>query len=176
MVTAEEFEHFLIQPENLSQYFQLIGGRIVEKQISSVRSSIVSLWMMSKIAVFVEARDLGWLTGADGGYIVSGEYYIPDGGFLSKVRCPQMPTEIHIPIAPDLALEVLSPTNTYELIRVKLFNYLAAGTLLWVVDPGKRIESHRAGRQVKVLFAGDTLDGEDVLPGFRLFVRDILAK
>ena len=176
MVTAEEFEHFVMQPENLSRYFELIGGKIVEKQASDFRSSIISLWMMSQIAVFVEEYDLGWLTGADGGYIVSGEYYIPDGGFLSKVRCPHMPTEIHVPLAPDLALEILSPTNTNEIIRVKLSNYLAAGTLVWVVVPGKRVESYRAGRPVKVLFAGDTLDGEDVLPGFSLSVRDILAK
>ena len=68
MVTAEEFDHFVMQPENLSQYFQLIGGKIVEKQASDFRSSIIGLWMMSQIAVFVEAHDLGWLTGADGGY------------------------------------------------------------------------------------------------------------
>jgi Uma2 family endonuclease len=176
LVTAEEFDRFVMQPENLSQYFQLVGGKIVEKQVSDFRASIVGLWMMSQIALFVEAHDLGWLTGADGGYAVFGEYYVPDGAFLSKVRCPQIPTETYIPLAPDLALEVLSPTNSDELIRVKLSNYLAAGTLVWVVDPGKRVESHRAGRLAKVLFAGDTLDGEDVLSGFSLPVRDVLAK
>jgi Uma2 family endonuclease len=175
-VTAEEFDRFVMQPENLNRNFELIAGEIVEKVVSNSRSSIIALWIMSRMVIFVDEHDLGLTSGADGGYVVSGERYIPGGAFISKARHPEMPTETYIPLAPDLAVEVLSPTNTDEEIRVKLSNYLAAGTMVWVVAPGKRVESHRAGRPVKVLFAGDTLDGEDVLPGFTLSVRDILAK
>jgi len=61
-------------------------------------------------------------------------------------------------------------------MRVKISNYLAAGTVIWVVDPGNRVEVHRPGQPVRVLFENDLIDGGDVLPGFQLSVREILAK
>lgn len=175
-VTADEFDRFVMQPENADRNFELIAGEIVEKMVSNSRSSIIALWIMSRVAVFVDEHDLGWVSGADGGYVVSGERYIPDGGFVSKARCPVMPTAAYNPIAPDLVLEVLSPANTDEEIRVKISNYLAAGTTVWVVDPGKRIEIHRPGQPVQILGPNDTLDGGDLLPGFTLPAQAILSK
>jgi Uma2 family endonuclease len=154
----------------------LIAGEMLEKTVSNSRASVIGLWLGALIAFFVYQRDLGYVTGADGGYIVSGERYIPDGAFLSKARCPVFPSVAYIEMAPDLALEVLSPGNTDEELRVKLVNYLAAGTIVWVVDPGKRVEVHRPGLPVQVLRAADTLDGGDLLPGFKLSVKDILSK
>lgn len=175
-ITAEEFDRFVVQPQNMNRNFELIAGEIVEKMVSNSRSSIIALWIMSRVAVFVDEHDLGWTSGADGGYMVSGERYIPDGAFLSKARYSAMPTEAYTSVAPDLALEVLSPTDEDEVIRVKISNYLAAGTMVWVVDPGKRVEVHRMGQPVKILLADDTLDGEAVLPGFRLSAQAILSK
>jgi Uma2 family endonuclease len=175
-ITAEYFNWFVMQPENVNRNFELIAGEIVEKMVSHPRSSIVAAWIVGKLIVFVDEHDLGYVSGADGGYVVSGEQYIPDGAFISKVRCPVIPDMAYNPIAPDLALEVLSPTNTDEEMRVKVSNYLASGTTLWVVAPGKRVESHRPGLPVLILSEGDMLDGGTVLPGFKLSVRDILAK
>jgi Uma2 family endonuclease len=154
----------------------LIAGEIVEKMVSHPRSSIVAAWIVGKMIAFVDEHDLGYVSGADGGYVISGEQYIPDGAFISKARCPVIPDAAYNPIAPDIALEVLSPTNTDEEMRVKVSNYLAAGTMLWVVAPGKRAESHRPGLPVLILGEGDMLDGGDALPGFTLSVSDILAK
>ena len=89
---------------------------------------------------------------------------------------PVLPDDAYNPLAPDLALEVLSPTNTDEEMRVKIVNYLAAGTVVWVVDPGKRVEVHRSGQPVQILGINDTLDGGALLPGFELSVAQILAK
>lgn len=175
-ITAEYFDWFIMQPENRERSFELIAGEIIEKMVSNPRSSIVANWIMSRVTIFVDEHDLGHVSGADGGYIVSGERYIPDGAFVSKERCPVVPDEAYNPVAPDIALEVLSPSNTGEEMRVKVSNYLAAGTVLWVVDPGERVEVHRHGQPAKILIQGDTLDGDDKLPGFTLSVSDILSK
>ncbi len=175
-ITTEAFNRFIMQPENVERNFELIAGEIVEKPVSSPRASVIAAWIMSRVTLFVDNHDLGHSTGADGGYVVSGERYIPDGAFISKDRQPQISAEAYNPLAPDLALEVLSPANTDEEIRVKVSNYLAAGTVVWVVDPGKRVEVYRPGQPVQILGAGDTLDGGAMLPGFKLAVSDILAK
>jgi Uma2 family endonuclease len=175
-ITTEYFDWFITQPENITRNFELIAGEIVEKMVSNPRSSAIAAWIVGKLTVFVDEHDLGYVTGADGGYMVSGERYIPDGALISKVRCPVLPDDAYNPLAPDLALEVLSPTNTDEEMRVKVSNYLADETVVWVVDPGKRVEVHHAGQSVQILNVGDTLDGGDVLPGFTLSVQDILSK
>ncbi len=175
-ITAEAFYQFVALPENVNRNFELIAGEIVEKVVSHPRSSAIAVWMAGKLSAFVDAHDLGHVTGADGGYVVSGEQYIPDAAFISKARCPVMPNAAYNPLAPDLAVEVLSPSNTDEEMRVKVVNYLAAKTVVWIVDPGKRVEIHRPGQRVQILSSGDTLAGDGVLSGFTLSVSDILAK
>lgn len=77
-----------------------------------------------------------------------------------------------IPLAPDLAVEVLSPSETASDTEEKLADYRAAGTpLLWVVDPAKRLVTvYATDAPVRWLREGDTLDGGAVLPGFTLAV------
>lgn len=175
-ITAEYFYWFIEQPENRDRNFERIAGEIVEKRVSNPRSSAVAAFILGKLSTFVYENNLGHVTGADGGYVVSGEQYIPDGAFISKARCPELPSAAYNPLAPDIALEVLSPGNTDEEMRVKVSNYLAAGTVMWVVDPGKRVEVHRPGQPVQILGDGDTLDGGEKLPGFTLSVDEILKK
>jgi Uma2 family endonuclease len=175
-MSAEKFDEFIMQPENADRNFELIAGEMVEKLVSNSRSSRIAAWILMKLGVFVDEHELGYVTGPDGGYIVCGERYIPDGAFLSKTRRPVFPNAAYIDMAPDLALEVLSPGNTDEELRVKIVNYLAAGTIGWVVARDKRVELHRSGQPVQVLFQNDLLDGGDLLPGFSLPVTDILPK
>ncbi len=175
-VTIEEFERYILLPENIHRNFEFIAGEIVEKMVSSRRSANVAAWILIQMGTFVLEHDLGTVSGADGGYIVSGERYIPDVSFVSKARSSAGDDVAYYPLPPDLAVEVLSPTNTDEEMRVKVSNYLAAGTVLWLVAPRKRIEVHRPGQPVQVLYADDVLDGGDLLPGFQLSVRDILKK
>jgi Uma2 family endonuclease len=119
------------------------------------------------------------MTGADGGYVVSGEDYIPDAAFMSYARQPVASDAAYNPVAPDLAIEVLSPGNIEtpnerdKMLR-KIGNYLAAGTVLWLTDPEqKTVDVYIPGQPRKTLRVGDFLEGGDVLPGFRLAVADI---
>ncbi len=80
-------------------------------------------------------------------------------------------------LAPDLAVEVLSPTDTAAEIAEKVSLYLEAGTrLVWVVDPRRRtVAVHTPDRVARTLVVGDTLDGGDVLPGFVLPLAELFA-
>jgi Uma2 family endonuclease len=116
---------------------------------------------------------MGRVTGADGGYVVSGERYIPDVAFISKEKQPEPSHEAYNTTPPDLAVEVLSPSNDPGDIRIKLFNYLRAGTVVWLVDPDKKEVEVYASGQAKKLGLDSILDGGDVLPGFTLPVKEI---
>lgn len=174
-MTVEEFDQFIQQPENADRLFEYVGGEIIEV-VSSNYSSEVAARVLIEIGIFVKNKDLGRVTGADGGYIVSGERYIPDVAFISKEKQPEPSHEAYNPTPPDLAVEVLSPSNDPGGIRIKLVNYLRAGTVVWLVDPDKKEVEVYASGQAKKLGLDGTLDGGDVLPGFTLPVKAIFPE
>jgi Uma2 family endonuclease len=174
-VTAEEFERFIHLPENADRDFELIGGEIVEV-VSNNYSSEVAFGLGSEIRVHVRRNRLGRVTGADGGYWVGNERYIPDVGFISIARQPEPCREAYNPNAPDLAVEVLSPSNRPDEMRIKIVNYLRAGTTVWLVDPERKVvEVYSPHAAPQILTEDKTLDGGAALPGFRLPIRDIFA-
>ncbi len=116
------------------------------------------------------------MTGADGGCIVAGERCIPDGAFVSRARQTRPSDAANSPTAPDLAIEVLSPSNTPDEIRIKIANYLLVGTTVWLVDADHaRIEVYTSGAPVRVLRIGDTRDGGSLLPGFSIPLADVFS-
>jgi Uma2 family endonuclease len=172
-LTVEEFDALVELPENADRLLEYIGGEIVEV-VSNSYSSIVAGQVLIDIGAYVRREKLGYVTGEAGGYAVSGERYIPDVGFISKAKQPEPPRETYIPNPPDLAVEVLPPTDKPKEMRVKVIHYLAAGTTVWVVDPEARtVEVYTPGPRVKTLGIDDMLDGGDVLPGFTLAVKGI---
>lgn len=172
-VSIEEFEKIAALPENADRRLEYIGGEIVEV-VSSSEASEIAMRIAIKIGNHVEAHQLGRVTGADGGYKVSGEDYIPDVAFISNVRQPKRPNVAWNPLAPDLAVEVVSPTDRPTVIADKVANYPLAGTLLWYVFPDdKQVKVYAPGQPAKTLGIDDVLDGGKVLPGFKLAVKDI---
>lgn len=175
-MTVEEFDQFVLLPENVDRAFEFIGGEIIEV-VANNYSSQIAMLLGAKITEFVVANNLGQVTGADGGYWVSGERYIPDVGFISKTRQPQPSHETYNPNPPDLAVEVLSPTNDPTDVRIKIVNYLRAGTTVWLVNPDKqRVEVYAPDAAPKTFGIEDVLEGGKVLPDFKLAVRDIFPK
>ncbi len=173
LVTKEEFYEFVMRPENRDRNFEYIAGEIVEV-VSGNKSSRKGAKLLVHIGYYIDSHHLGNYTGADGGYVVSGEDYIPDGAFISYARQPVPPDVAYNPVAPELAIEMLSAGNTKDEIGYKIGNYMAAGTVLWLGNPEtKIIDVYVPGQPVKRLRVGDFLEGGDVLPGFRLAVADI---
>ena len=102
----------------------------------------------------------------------------PDVAYVREDRLPPRGQRTgFLDLAPDLAVEVLSPSNTASEMNDKVLLYLEAGTrLVWVVDPRRRIVViHTPDRLARTLVVGDTLDGGDVLPGFTLPLAELFA-
>jgi len=175
-MTVDEFDVFVMLPENRHRLLEFIGGEVVEV-VSSNYSSMIGSSVAGKLVIFVDNYHLGFVTGANGGYKVAGERYIPKAAFVANHKQPEPSNEPYNPIAPDLAVEVLSPSNDDREMRIKLVNYLRAGTTLWIIDGDrKQVGVYSAKYPPIIVGIKDVLDGGDVLPGFTLAVREIFAE
>ena len=173
-MTVEQFEAWANRPENAEHDYEFIGGEIVSV-VTHPLSSIIAGKFLIAIGSFVYAQDLGRVTGADGGYEVDNERYMPDVGYISLERLPVVQSEEgYIPKPPDLAVEVASPNDSARQLTIKVSNYLAAGTVVWVVYPDdEQVNVHAPGKPVQVFSKDDVLEGGTVLPDFKLKLSDI---
>ena len=155
---------------------ELIDGTLVEKA-EGYWEALIAIRLAARLASYADEHDLGAVSGADSTMRMksSGRIRLPDVAFVSKDRLPR--TREAIPtLAPDLAVEVLSDSNTTEEIDQKLLEYFQSGTrLVWVIHPRTRTVAvyHRPGEATCVLDVAAQLDGEQVLPGFSLPVADV---
>jgi Uma2 family endonuclease len=170
----DDFDRFALLPENRDRLFEFIAGEIVEV-VSNPLSSNIAAIMSAFISIFVIQHNLGHVTGADGGYMLGRERYIPDVGFISYKRQRVLASDDgYNPLAPDLAVEVLSPGNLEVDMEIKIANYLAGGTVVWRVKPiEQQIAVFVPGAPVKIFGIDDILDGGEVLPGFSLPLKEI---
>ncbi len=102
----------------------------------------------------------------------------PDVSFISNETLQrEHDPQGFFPGAPDLAVEVVSPSDRMAYVEQKVREYLAAGCkLVWVVLPQtKTIHVHRTPKQIEVLSVGETLTGEPVIPSFSVPVEEIFA-
>jgi Uma2 family endonuclease len=156
---------------------ELVDGTLVEKAVGFEQGRL-ALRLGHLISSYLDENDLGVCVGADGMMrIAAGLVRIPDVSFVSWDRLPgrESPEEPIPDLAPDLAVEILSEGNTKaEMVR-KVREYFEAGvTLVWLIDPKKRIAQvyTRIGKSV-LIRADQTLDGGDVLPGFSVKLSDL---
>lgn len=136
--------------------------------------------LMRFLAPFVAEHRLG-AVGAEGGFLLRRDpdtVLAPDVAFVSEARRPPPGRRHGFPaLAPDLAVEIVSPGDTVRVIQAKIRVYLEAGVrLLWIVDPDERtVTVYTPDRLARILIDGETLDGGDVLPGFSVPVAAIFA-
>jgi Uma2 family endonuclease len=159
---------------------ELIDGVLVEKPMGFRESGLAS-WIMTLLGGFIYPRNLGILTGEQGAMrLFAGRVRIPDVAFISWGRTPGgcWPEEPIPDLAPDLAVEILSPSNTVAEMDLKRQDYFRSGVLLvWEIDPTARtVEVYTMPGHPLVLRETDLLDGGAVLPGFTLSVRDLFAE
>lgn len=178
-VTLDEFEAFIVRPENAEKLFEFIGGEIVEVPSNPYASKIAGK-IFGELYIYLKSNDRGHLTGEAGGYIVSGERYAPDVAFISYERQPELATQRYNPNPPELAVEVISDSSNAEeqrRLRFMLISYLTAGVIVWVVNTEERlIEIHQAEQTSQELDERDVLKAESILPGFELAVKDIFPR
>ena len=175
LYTAEEFWAIARLPENEGRRLELDEGVIVEMAASSPVNTVIAGRVIYHLNAWVIPRNLGYVTGPDGGFeLASKKVRQPDAAFISKARVPQLPHDFEI--APDLAVEVVSP---HEDVFKKAGEYLRSGTrIVWAIYADEqRVYVFHLDADGKLsaqpMELSDTLDGENVLPGFTLAVRDI---
>lgn len=178
--TVEEFEQLAALPENADKRLEWIDGVIYEVTSNS-ESSALGMNIGSYVGFFVLQNNLGRVRGADGGYMVDGERFVPDFSFVSAKRQVKDPRVTYNPICPDFAVEVISPSDLEhptERIQKKLEAYQRAKIpLLWMVYPERKaIAIYVNGEYVRTAGIDDVLDGGDVLPGFTLPVKQIFGR
>lgn len=158
---------------------ELVEGTLVEKAVGQYESQLAVLLSYFLID-FLMKNPLGIVVGADGGHRLEvGLIRMPDVGFISRERLAELKNRPAIvPFAPDLAVEVISPGNTSREMDRKLHEYFDAGVkLVWYVYPETQtVLAYRSVTQVRELTLDDQLDGEDVLPGFSLSIRDWFSR
>lgn len=180
-MSVEEFDAWVLKAENTDRLFELIDGFVYEKNIAE-DGRMVAHFDSSEIAQIIGyyLRDylmknpIGRLSGADGGYEVGDQRYIPDIGFIRKARFPKDYAGGYVSATPDLAVEVISATDREPNILIKLSNYLAVKTVVWIVYPEfQQVQVHTPDKTARILTLEDTLEGGVLLPDFTLAVRDI---
>lgn len=172
-VTAEEFDEIVALPENTDKRLEFIGGEIKELVSETYASEIAAL-VLGKVIAFVTLNKLGRVTGADGGYRVGRDRYIPDVGYISFARQPTRVRAAYNSLAPDLAVEVVSPTDIAKDVLDKVANYLAAGTVAWLFYPDEQeAKVYQPGLPVETILRDGLLNGGSVLPGFQLLLKDV---
>lgn len=174
--TQTEFEAIVGLPENAGKILELVNGAIVEKMASNPYCSAIASKINFNFMTYLNQHDIGYVTGEAGGYIISPkDTFAPDVAFISKARQSSLPYHGFNPIPPDLAVEVVSPTDSYVDIARKVRTYLRYGTrLVWVVEPETQtVTVHSSDGSQTTLDIDGTLDGGDVLPGFTLPIRSI---
>lgn len=143
---------------------------------SNPYSSKIAAAFLIELGLYLKGKHLGHVTGEAGGYHVSGERYAPNVGFIRYEKQPELARSGDNPNPPDLAVEVVSPTDSDKKLSIKISNYLAAQTTVIVIYPQEQeVAIHRPGQPVDLLDAGDTIANIDVLPDFTLAVKDLFS-
>jgi Uma2 family endonuclease len=165
--------------------YEVVDGILVRMAGSGKKATIIGNILNNALFNFVVPRRLGIVTPADGVYKFPGAEtgLIPDVGFYTAARDATIPASEEnkpIPFAPDLAVEVVSPSQDASEIGAKARLYLAGGTrLVWVVWPqAEHIDIWHPGDltgPTRTLNRNETLDGEDVVPGFTFPVASVFA-
>jgi Uma2 family endonuclease len=159
--------------------FELVDGQLVERNMSA-QSSWVGGKLVHLLWSHCESRASGDVFQADCSYqcfpAEPDKVRRPDGSFIRRGRMSKEQFEHgHVRIAPDLAIEVVSPNDLAYEVDEKVEEYLQAGVrLVWVVNPETRIvEVHRPDGSVTKLREHETLSGEDVIADFSCAIRDL---
>jgi len=173
LMTIEEFAE-ISEPGR----FDLMRGKLVRMSPAGFRHGVYASRIATALSVHAQASSLGETPSSDTGYIVQSDPPVvlcPDTSFVLTGNLPNELPEGFLDRHPDIAVEVVSPSDRLADVSAKVTEYLGAGTsLVWVVEPTRKtVTAYRADRSARLLIEGDALDGGDVLPGFSLPLADI---
>jgi Uma2 family endonuclease len=175
LMTAEELGYLDIPDKTV----ELVRGRLLVIEPASTEHGRVQANLMFAITGFVRANNLGLVFGQDTGFKIGANPDTvrgPDVAFATIERAGSIPPHGFAAFAPELIAEILSPSNRPGIMLARIGDFFKAGTrLAWVIDPRRQeAHVHRADGTLAVISLGGSLDGEDVLAGFRCSLADVL--
>jgi Uma2 family endonuclease len=159
---------------------ELVDGTLVEKSMGAYEGRLGGL-VVYYIEGFLDTHDLGVTFGADSTLrILPRQVRLPDVSFVSWTKLPnrELPAESIAALVPDLAVEVLSESNTRREMERKRRDYFTAGVrLVWQIDPDTQTAEVFIGPEPPTVVGPDgELDGSDVLTGFRLSLKRLFER
>ena len=147
--------------------YEYVKGELVPMSPTSGEHGKISVSLILPLGMHVRENRLGDVYVSETGFRVGERVLVPDIAFLSADRIPTDISKIFL-IPPDLAVEIVSPTDASRRVVEKAFAYLDAGTqLVWVLEPrSKTVTVYRSETDITLLTRNDTLTGENVIEGF----------
>jgi Uma2 family endonuclease len=173
-VTAEE----LPQLDVPGKVTELVRGRLLVREPPGTRHGSVAARLTYLLADHVYRHELGVVCSQDTGFkLASGPDTVraPDVAVIGRSRADQIPRRGYAPLAPDLAVEIVSPDDRPGELLAKVADWLDAGSkLVWVIDPLRGVARvYRDDGDVTIIPADGELDGEGVLPGFSCALAEV---
>lgn len=169
--------------ESRNVRYELVAGELRVMEPARAAHGLIEINLLGALIPHVRTHDLGGLFTSDTGFRIKREpdtVRAPDIAFVQAGRLPPEGLDNDagfLDLAPDLAIEVTSPSDTVASLGEKIAEYLGVGVrLVWVVDPANRtVTVYAADRSARLLTEADAVNGGDVLPGFRCPVADLFA-
>lgn len=158
---------------------ELVNGTLVEKPVG-LRESVIASRIIRRLSNIVEPNNLGFVSGEQGMIrMLMGNIRMPDVAFFRREDLPggQLPVEPAPQLAPALAVEVLTASNTDEEMRIKVAEYFQSGVrIVWMLDPPTQtLRVYDAPDRFRQLARDDILDGGALLPGLSVRVGDLFV-
>jgi Uma2 family endonuclease len=176
LTTADEL---LVRPGDGLRH-ELIRGEVRSMTPAGSEHGLIIGDLHTLLGPHVKQRQLGYLFGAETGFVLARSpdtVRAPDLAFVCRGRVSGPMPAGYFPGAPDLAVEVLSPSDRVDEVDEKVQHWLQAGCReVWVVSPRlKAITIHRSPTDIRVLTAQDALESPELLPGFACGVAEVFG-
>ena len=167
-ITLEEFL------ANDYESYEYVKGELVPMSIPTMIHGEISANLVTLLNNYVRQHQLGRVYTAETTFQIGESGRKPDVALVSQERLPENRNQAS-PIPPDLAIEVVSPSDKFYDIQEKALEYLDAGVkMVWVIEPiAKTVIVYRSRNDIKILTQNDTLTGEEVVEGFQCAVAEI---
>ncbi|NJN85610.1 MAG: Uma2 family endonuclease [Leptolyngbyaceae cyanobacterium SL_7_1] len=164
-----------LQSEHPDWRMELVNGEIIVMSPSGYESEEVATRTAAKLITWVDERRLGRVTGSNADFILpNADVRAPDVSFVLAERLRRSPRSF-AELAPDLMVEVKSPTDSITKLETKIQSFLSLGTRVGIlIDPDDRtIRIYRPGQDTVTLQDGETLTVPELLPGWEVAVSDL---
>lgn len=172
-------EEFMALPEG--ERYELVNGELIDMGNSGMEHGSFGAFLAGSIELYVRPHKLGATCDSSTAFTMkSGNKRSPGVSFVAKERLQGLKRlpQGFFQGAPDLAVEVISPSHTYEEIHAKVVEYFdSSARLVWVIHPDEQwVMVYRSPQPDRLLKVTDTLDGEEVIPGFALPISEFFAE